>query len=353
MTFSGRGVSTRLVADDDFEGASVLHLFNIDRCVVRDLLIDIDSSENAYSGILIEQSGSCLIENVTVSGSDESGIWMRDRSFLCEIRSCRLVNNKRAGIFLEKFDGDGRAGDFIPNLVTNCTIYGGGYGIECDKAILANIIGCQIFMTSLPAIYAYNFSDSVLINACRAFQIRNDAVVFENAHEVNISGNIFCWVEGNGIVLNGTTWGTVSGNQCIDSGHVNIPPEAGEPYSLMVDIPEGMDVMSDLKCGIRMINGARGLSISDNAIYNWGTNPPLLHGIYEDDTCSNNLIAGNNLNYCHEEPVRALGKGTVVTANLSEKDEPYMGGEHIEAKRLHRYNPARLEAWIQSMNLLD
>jgi len=349
VTFFGMGVGTVLSTTEAFKGESVLQLQKIDRSTIKDLSIQIHPTENKHSGIIIEQSGSCVIENVTVTGASECGIWMRDRSFLCEIKSCQLADSKRAGIFLQKFDGDGKAGDFIPNLITNCTIFGGGYGIECDMAILANIIGCQIFMTNSYGIYAYNFSDSVLITACRTFQVRSDALVFENAHEVNISGNIFCWQEGHGIVLNGTTWGTVSNNQCIDSGHINIPPTPGEPYSLMVDIPEGLDIMENLKCGIRIINGAKGLTISDNAIYNWGTNPPLLHGIFEDETCSNNLISGNNLNYSRKSGVLAQGNNSSAVDNLSVDEKPYMGAENIAAKRLHRYNPAQLEQWIKTL----
>lgn len=40
-----------------------------------------------------------------------------------------------------------RAGAFVPNLVTNCTIFGGGKGIETKRAIVLNIVGCMVYQT--------------------------------------------------------------------------------------------------------------------------------------------------------------------------------------------------------------
>ena len=35
----------------------------------------------------------------------------------------------------------------MPNLVTNCIVYGGGAGIECNHALVVNIVACQAYLT--------------------------------------------------------------------------------------------------------------------------------------------------------------------------------------------------------------
>ncbi|SRR6266545_4155611 len=51
-----------------------------------------------------------------------------------------LAGNRRANLYFDTLRA-GQYGNFVPNLVTNCLIYGGGKGIECHRAIALNIPG--------------------------------------------------------------------------------------------------------------------------------------------------------------------------------------------------------------------
>jgi hypothetical protein len=86
---------------------------------------------------------------------------------------------------------------------------------------LANIVGCTVYQ---PTQYAYHLRracNSILISGRRSFQVEKHAVVMENTHKLNISSNIFCWHRNYGIVLKDMSWGTVCGNEFIDSGGVH------------------------------------------------------------------------------------------------------------------------------------
>jgi hypothetical protein len=89
----------------------------------------------------------------------------------------------------------------VPNLVTNCIVYGGGKGIECSRTIVLNIVACVIYQSQDVAYYVGNTSNSVLISGCRSFQIGSHAVVADGSHEFNLSSNIFCWHEGHGMLV--------------------------------------------------------------------------------------------------------------------------------------------------------
>jgi hypothetical protein len=131
---------------------------------------------------------------------------------LSEIRGCKISDSGKSGIYLQATSKNlkSRAGDYLPNLITNCIIYGGNYGIELQKTICTNIVACQVFMTKSAGFYI-NGANSTLISGCRTYQISDDAIRAVKSHELNVSSNIFCWHEGHGILLDNVIWGTING----------------------------------------------------------------------------------------------------------------------------------------------
>ena len=265
--------------------------------VVSDLAIKPKSTDSAVAGLVIDDCGDCQFRNIFCQGFNQYGIWMRNKSFLCIISECQLADNGNANIFCEKLAANSRGGDFLPNLINDCIIYGGGYGIECSNTIVLNITGCAVFQSKKYGFYLHNRSNSVLISGCRTFQIEKDAVVIENTHEANISSNIFCWHRGNGIVLDQASWATITANNIIDTG---------------VRTRDGSK-----KTGIVLKNECRGIQISGNNLFNWGDQVPMLNGIQEDSTCYNNQMVSNNINYFVGTDIISHGRNTLVKNNVT------------------------------------
>ncbi|MGE4489727.1 MAG: right-handed parallel beta-helix repeat-containing protein [Kiritimatiellales bacterium] len=272
--------------------------------VITDLALTPAKSVAGVAGIILDSCGDCQVHDVLCQGFATYGIWVRNSSFLCEISSCQLVDNQTANLYLEDLC-KGRAGDFLPNLVTDVTIYGGGVGIECNRALVVNITECILLHTKKYGIYVHNESNSVLISGCRTYQIETDAVVLEESHEINISSNIFCWHRGHGVILDGVKWGTVSANNIIDSG-VRTPDKS-------------------LRNGLILKNDTRGVQVSGNAIFNWGDQTPMEWGVIEDDSCVKNIIAYNNINFFTCGGVQSSGRESVESHNLCEGQEAWIG----------------------------
>jgi hypothetical protein len=253
--------------------------------------------QSAVAGIVIDDCGDCQVRNTLCQGFAQYGIWLRNNSFLCEISSCQLADNGRANIYCQKLIDGSRGGDFLPNLINNCTIYGGGHGIECDFAIVLNIVGCVVFQAKEYGYYIRNSSNSVLISGCRTFQIEKHAVVVDKSHEANISSNIFCWHRGHGIVFRESAWATVTANNIIDTG---------------VRTRDGAEMT-----GIVVEDTCRGIQITGNNLFNVGDQVPMRNGIMEDESCHSNQIVSNNINYFTDRGVVSRGKATVVENNVT------------------------------------
>ena len=273
--------------------------------IVSDLTLLADSAQRPLVGVQLNDAGECQVRNVRVQGFADYGIYLKNNTFLNELAHCWVADNRKANIFLEDLAVGSRGGDFVQNEIKNCTTVRGGNGIETSNAIVVNVVGCSVFQPSGHAYFVRKSSNSVLISGSRSFQVEGDAVVVENSHEINLSSNIFCWHRGHGIVLRGANWGTVSGNNVIDSG---------------VRTRDG-----SLRTGIVVEKGCKGLQITSNAVFNWGDQMPMAYGITEDNTGENNLIAQNNINYFTQVGVQAAGQGTVVTNNVTAKDRAYQG----------------------------
>jgi len=346
VTISGSGTSTVLVIAKTAEIESALYSDSTSKVTIQDLTITSEDSKKTQSGIIFTNVGDCLIKDVFITGMGAYGIWFRGYCFLSEIRGCKISDSGKSGILLQATTKNlkSRAGDYLFNLITNCIIYGGNYGIELQKTICTNIVACQVFMTKSAGFYL-NGANSTLISGCRTYQIQDDAIRAVKSHELNVSSNIFCWHEGHGISLDNVVWGTITGNNFIDNGHINIVPENVNTAHYVMEIPDGISVLDSLKCGIFASNQTKGVTFSGNAIFNWGSNLPLKYGIHEDSSCSDNIITGNNIDFFHNQGILSEGTNTKESNNLSTK-ETFIGKEN-ESKKFHWYAPQRLQKFIE------
>ena len=323
----GSGRATRLVVTESNSSGIGVVCNQVNGIIISNISFTAGDNSEAKIGILIDDCGDSKVLNVFCVGFAEYGISMRNNSFLNEIRGCHLAGNKKANLHCEKL-AKGRFGDFLPNLVTNCIIYGGGKGIELNRVIVMNIVACMIYQTGEPAFHLHSVSNSVLISGCRTFQITGPAVLVEDSDEFNCSSNVFCWHTEQGILLKNVRWGTITGNEIIDSGSYNSGEKDRE--TPLEELPEDFPLYD----GIEMHN-THGYHVGGNTIFNWKVAPKIRIGIFEDSLSSKNVIANNNINYFADADVVSQGKETIVSDNVSLKDEAH---QPMEGRKL----------WLQS-----
>ncbi len=347
VSLRGSGPATSLVLAGGHDTGTALSAVNCDRVVVAALSIKSPKNNpKAVAGVLFDDCGDGTVQDVFCLGFDH-GIMFTNRSFLCEIRGCKIADSRKSGIYLKKLTGQGRGGDFVPNLITNCIIYGGEKGVECENTIVLNIVACLVYQTKLPAFHIHSESNSVIISGSRTFQIQSDAVMVENSHELNISGNTFCWHEGHGIVLRNVNWGLVASNEIIDTGSFNIDDQetGGERLSYWIKAPQNLD--SFKKNGLMLLKNTKGIAVTGNAIFNWGSGPAMQHAILEDDSCEANNFTGNNINFC-DNGLTLNGKESAESNNVVAAKVPHRGGDSITQNRLHRFDVRLIERFIDA-----
>lgn len=313
VRLSGSGRATKLQVSPKNTGGTAIICKESHGAEVSDLCLTAGDNGKALVGLIVDASGEVKVRNVCAVGFSDYGIWVRNHAFLCEISGCVLAGNSKVNLYLEDMHA-GTFGDFIPNIITNCTIYGGGKGIECNHVIVLNITGCSIYQTNGTGIHLHSQSNSVLVSGSRTFQITGDAMVVEGStHELNVTGNIFCWSTGHGIVVRHGAWGTITGNNIIDIGSCN--PVGKNNTMRFANMKEEIP----LKNGISLTQ-TRGYTISSNTIFNWNLAPKMRFGIHEDNKSFKNIITGNNVNYTFENAVLAEGSESVVRDNVSLAD---------------------------------
>jgi hypothetical protein len=319
VKLSGAGRSTRLQVSAPQGGILCEGLEGVE---VTDLALIAEPGSNAQVGLIMDGCGSCRAVDLFAGDFNGYGIWVRNHAFLCEVRGCSLGGNRLAGLFFQNHRR-GKYGDFIPNLITNCMVYGGGKGYDIDETTVLNVIACVAYQTRGVAFHVHNWSCSVVISGCRTFQIDGNAVEVDLAHEFNLSSNILCWHTGHGVVVQNTGWGTICGNEIIDSGSYN--PGTKDFTMRQADLPPNIPYYD----GIRL-ESARGFTLSGNTIFNWPQARKLRVGICEDAECRQNNITGNSINYFTEAGIISHGTGTLVSSNLLEADQPHAGKIHQE-----------------------
>lgn len=262
----------------------------------------------AKNGIELITCGDCQVDRVTVEGKFEAGIAMREHSFLCRVSGCSL-SGCDVGILLQRLR-EGPAGDYLPNLVSDCMVYsdGNGTAVRCDGAIVMNLTGIIVFNTAI-GFHLINQSNSVSISGSRTFQLTDKALLVENSHELNVSGNIFCWHVHEGIVVRDSWWGSIVGNNIIDNGSFNCgQPDFTFRHRDLAAEPPHFD-------GIRLENSC-GYTVSGNAVFNWSAAPPMDTPIRLDDRCHDCVVTSNACNfYGNEDP--AIVPATAGEASLN------------------------------------
>ncbi len=297
----GAGRSTRL----RFKNAqgSAVRISNRKSCSVRDLCLICEpaqakkTKDGALSvGVDIENSADCRASNLLIKDFAHYGVWLHHGSCLCEINSVKAFNCKRAGFCAQKLERDEVLGDFVPNLFANCVVAGGEKGFYLERAIVINLMGCQVFQTDLYGFHLADLSNSVALTGCRTFQL--DGVAFyaeRETSELSLNGNIFCWHRQEGIVLDKVTWASICGNEIIDTG---------------CRTADG-----SLRNAVVLRNGTRGVTFSGNAVFNWSDQCKMLNGIVEDATCTENVINSNHVNYYEKKAIDSKGKLTRLVGN--------------------------------------
>lgn len=305
VDLQGSGRATRVLAEPRISGPAILGE-GLKHTLVSNLAVQALERGSAQAGVVFDDCGDSQMRGLYVEGFSGYGLWLRRNSFLCTIDGCSAADNGGANIFADHLERGGRGGDWVPNLITNCTVYRGGNGVEVDRGLVLNILGCQVYQSGGYGFYLHSRSNSVLVSGCRSFQVELDAVRVEDSHEINIASNIFCWHRGSSLVFQNVCWGSASANNFIDAG---VRARDGRP-----------------RHGVSLQGTTRGVQVVGNAIFNWGDQVPMAAGIWEESTCQNNLISGNNVNYCAEEgTVVARGAGSHVGDNVRIPRESYLG----------------------------
>jgi hypothetical protein len=351
VTIKGSEMGSILTIASEHNSGVAFNIKGKNRVTLKDFVIkSVKNNNSSKTAIVINDSGDCVIDNIYIVGMKENGILFENNTFLSEVKNCRIAACQGSAIKFENLSGGGRGGDFLPNNISNCIIYQGNYGIVCSNAIVVNISDVTVFQSKSNAFYLKNTSNSVLITGCRTYQIQDDAVVVENSHEINISSNIFCWTEGNGIILDGVKWGTVSANNVIDNGSIN-PYDPQKDAAIATEdfkkVLRSVDHRVSIKSGIVLRNKTKGLSVTGNAIFNWPATPKMKYGISEDETCENNNIISNNINFYSIADVNSMGKGSKVSGNVGSGEVPYTGKIGIPGVQV--FNTALVEKFINDI----
>jgi hypothetical protein len=346
VNLRGSGRGTRLLVDTTNAAGIGLLGLGVSGVIVEDVMIAAEQ-QRASAGIVLDSCGDCKLHGLFCVGFSDYGIWMRNSSFLCEISGCSLAGNGRANLYLDTLRA-GPYGNFIPNLVTNCTIYGGGKGIECHRAIALNIVACTVHQAGGSAFHIHSRSHSVALSGVRSYQISGDAVLVEDSHEFGVSGSVLCWHTGHGVAARSACWGAITGNQITDSGSYN--PGGPDRSFTFEAVPPDLPLHN----GIDLRN-VKGYQINGNAIFNWSAAPPLGCGVYEDDTSFKNSIIGNSINFYADAAVRSTGQQSIARDNIAHAEQPYNDLQAvIDAQRkLQSFEPALTDRFIATQTQRD
>ncbi len=336
LTLKGTGTGTKLLVHPENTEGIAMKAFDIIELRVRDMKLTAGDNENAKTGIFLETCGDVKLIDLVVMGFAEYGIWMKNECYLSQVVRCTMGGNKKAAIYTDK-NWRGKWGNYVPNQISECVIYGGGKGILCDRTTVLNINDCLIYQTGS---YAFHLSqsNSVLISGCRTFQIQNDALRIEHSHEFNCSANIFCWHTGHGLMISDSVWGAINGNEIIDSSSWNSGKKDTETRP--DDLPENRPLHNAIT-----MRKVRGYQVTGNTIFNWYQGTKMQYGIYEDSHSFKNIIANNNVNYFIKADIDSSGRDTIVKDNISQQEHPY--GQVPPRKFIQSFVPELTEQIIK------
>ena len=314
-TLAGYGRASRLVVRGDLGIAAD----GVASVTVRDLTVD---GQNGAVGIRFTTVSAGTITACLVRGCG-IGIHLEQHSALCRIAGSVLAGNRRHLLFERLREGP--HGDFLPNTVHDCQCLGGGNGLICDSAVVVNCTATTFFQLDGPVIHLRNDSNSVLINACRSYQITGDVLVVEDSHELNVTGNIFCWHTGDGIVVRRSRWGTITGNEVIDTGSFNTGTANFTSKKSQQPVPPPE------RDAIRL-EDVRAYTVSGNAVFNWDCCPLNTRGVALDAACQDVVVQGNAFNACRTN-VEDAGRDNHVSGNVGRSENAKHRTDNLQSFR--------------------
>jgi len=322
ITLTGSGTSSVIRIQPGHDTGIAIQGDSLVKVIISNFSVVASKNDSlALSAIKLSGCGDCLVSDITCMSIKRAGVWFNSSTYLSEIRSCKFLDIEGAGVFLDNL-GTGIGGEYLPNLVNSCIAYRCGIGFLLYRAIVANLNGCIAHQCR----NAFNLhrSNSICITGGRSFQIEEEAVIVNGSHEINITGNIFCWSVKEAIKVTNVRWGTITGNNLIDVGSINYyTPELNPDKKQHLVFPPLADVKIPLYSALTL-DDVKGITITGNALFNWHVCPKMLYGIYEKDNCSSNLITSNNINWVQNEGVKSLGGNTIVANNLTVSDENHL-----------------------------
>ncbi len=344
VTLAGTGRGTRLVVTDDNPQGIGLLVEGADRVVVRDLLVVSQTPGHGVAGVVVDRAGQPRLTHVEAVGFGRYGIWVRNECFLPVVENCTAADNGVANFIVDTHHR-GPRGNFPPITIINCTAVAGGVGFEIHKSTVVNVIACTVYQSSGSGFHIHNWSCSVLLSGCRTFQVAGHALVAEVSHELNLTGNVFCWHEKDGLIIRDCAWGVITGNEVIDSGSIN--PGGPDETFLISDLPPGTPV----GCAISL-HHVRGFAITGNTLFNWPQGRKLDNAVVEDDACHENSIAGNVINYVGDEAIVTPAGRSTINGNVVQGPVPFQGP--ADRKWIQTYQPEFTRRFIdRSLHLRD
>lgn len=183
---SGR-TTTFVPASDNTDGV-IFVASGKDEILLSDFVCQVDvlSTNEKASGIIIENCGDCKVRSVFIRDFSGYGFWLRNDSFLCRFVDCAAANNGKAEYYISDINAGGRGGDYIKN----CTSYASrGKGIEVYASLCVNTVGCNMYHPKRNGYYFQQGSNSILLSGSRCFKAEGNGILIENSHELNVSSN--------------------------------------------------------------------------------------------------------------------------------------------------------------------
>jgi len=295
-------------------GEAALVCEGLDNAVIEGVEVRGDEEGRMAAGIILDDCGDCALRNVRCRQVKGYGVWIRNGSFLCTVEGCSVHECEQANVFFENLK-PGRYGDFVPNTLSNCMIYGGDKGVLCRMTVCANMVGCTVYQ---PRDVAFHLdrSNSILISGCRTYLCGRNAVRIEGGHENNVTGCIFGRQGAECMVISDSYWGVVSANEMIFTGAYK---KTGPNREAGAERPEEVRTVSDV---LRM-SDAHGYSVTGNVLFNWSTAPVIDEGIREDERSSHNVFSANNVNYFRGRGIDSPGQASLRAGNVLHGPAPY------------------------------
>lgn len=332
----GSGRATTFKPSAQNTDGSIFIGINCDEIVLSDFACqgDVKNNNEKSTGIILDSCGDCEVRSVFSRDFAGYGFWLRNNSFLCRLHDCVSARNGLAGYYVSGINAGGRGGDYVTNDVKNCLSYAErGNGFELVSSLCVNIAGCNVYHAKGNGYYFRQGTNSILLTGSRCFKAEGNGILVENSHELNVTGNIVCWNRGHGIELNHVIWGTVTGNEFIDSGG-SVEPK---------------------KHGIYLHTDSRGIQVTGNNVFAWEDQLPMVYAIYENDDCQSNNIIGNFVNRYENEAIYSKGKGSLAANNVYVREsyekvynEPFSAPRMEKVKPFPPFTREDIEAYLNS-----